>query len=61
MVLAVSPSGLPIATTSSPTATPPPSTAGTTVSGNSAGVSVAMSCLASAPATTAFDPFRRHR
>src|SRR5215207_8483423 len=43
VVLSRSPSGLPMATTSEPTATPPPRVAGTTTSGSFFGVSVAMS------------------
>ena len=53
--LYVSPSGLPIATTSPPTSTAPPSVAGTTGCGSVAGASVAMSCFGSADATLAAD------
>jgi hypothetical protein len=55
VVVAVSPSGLPTATTSSPTARPPPSTAGTSVSGSFAGARVAMSCRGSLAETVAAD------
>ena len=53
VVLARSPSGLPMATTSEPTATPPPRVAGTTTSGSFVGVSVAMSIFGLAAATVA--------
>src|SRR5918993_2169820 len=50
VVLCRSPSGLPMATTSEPTATPPPRVAGTTTSGSFFGVSVAMSIFGYAAA-----------
>ena len=53
VVLPRSPSGLPMATTSDPTATPPPRIAGTTTSGSFFGVSVAMSIFGFAEATVA--------
>ena len=55
VVLCRSPSGLPMATTSEPTATLPPSVAGTTTSGSFLGVSVAMSIFGSAAVTVAAD------
>ena len=53
VVLARSPSGLPSATTSAPTRTPPPRAAGTTTSGSFCGSSVAVSCLGFVEATSA--------
>ena len=53
VVLSRSPSGLPMATTSEPTATPPPSVAATTTSGSFFGVSVAMSIFGAEEATFA--------
>ena len=53
VVLSRSPSGLPMATTSAPTATPPPSVAGTTTSGSFARVSVAVSIFGFAEAIVA--------